>query len=135
MEFNENDLSPEISIRELYENEENEEKRKAVNDYQKKYNERPEVKNRQKIKKIKKISEKMIKEFKNLGITDPHKICKKLGKSMAHSRRNPDYFYRCKKCEVSYSDKEKRHFFKENHCPCCHFKLRQRKTTTQKRNL
>ncbi len=53
MESNKSDLPPEISIRELYENAEKEEKRKAVNDYQKKYNARPEVIEQQK-KKIKK---------------------------------------------------------------------------------
>ena len=75
----------------------------------------------------------MIKEFKNFGTTDPHKICKKLGKTMAHRYRNPDYFYRCRKCEVSYSDKEKKYFFREKRCPCCHVMLRRRKTTNQKK--
>ena len=131
MEFNENDLTPEISIRELYESEEKEEKRKIVNDYQKAYNSRPDVKERIKIKKL---NEKMTNEFKNLGISDPHEICKKLGHTIAWSRRNSSYFYRCSKCNVSYSDKEKNQFYKENKCPCCHLMLRTRKTITKKRS-
>ena len=131
MEFNENDLSPEISIRELYENGIKEEKRKTTNEYQKKYNAQPNVKER---KKIKKTNERMVNEFKNFGINDPHEICKKLGHTIAWSRRNPEYFYKCTKCDVSYSDKEKSHFFKGNHCPCCHLMLRKRKTITQKKN-
>jgi len=63
------------------------------------------------------------------------KDCKKLGHTIAHSRRNPDYFYKCTKYDVSYSDKEKIHFFKGNHCPCCHLMLRRRKTIAQKNNL
>ena len=51
MESNESDLSPGISIRELYENEE---KRKTVNDYQKKYNAQPEVIERKERRRIKK---------------------------------------------------------------------------------
>ena len=128
MESNKDDLSSEITIRELYENEEEEEK----NDYQKKYQKRPEVKAR--IKK-KKQTEHLAKELRKLGTHDPHEMCKKLGQTLAHSRRNPDYFYRCSKCGVSYSDKEKIHFYQENKCPCCHLLLRTRKTTTQKRNI
>ena len=54
------------------------------------YHARPDVKERLKRKKL---NEKMTKEFKNLGIIDPHEICKKLGHTIAWSRRNPEYFY------------------------------------------
>lgn len=77
----------------------------------------------------------MTTEFKKLGKIDPHKVCKKLGRSRAYSCLHPEYFYRCSKCDVSYSNKEKTQFYKGNKCPCCHLMLRQRKTVTQKKNL
>lgn len=120
-----------MSFLELQKQEQEKNKRKKLAEYMKKYNSKPEVKERIKFKKL---NEKMINEFKNLGVLDPHQVCKKLGHTIAWSRRNPEYFYRCSKCDVSYSDNEKKHFFKENHCPCCHLMLRTRKTIAKKRS-
>lgn len=120
-----------MSILDIQKQEKEKEQKKKQSKKMKEYFTRPDIKERIKIKKL---NEKMTKEFKNLGITDPHEICKKLGHTIAWSRRNPDYFYRCSKCDVSYSNKEKNHFFKENHCPCCHLMLRTRKTITKKRS-
>ncbi len=131
MEFDENDLAPEISIRELYESEKKEEKRKAVNEKMKEYNSRPGTKERKSAQRDAKIVAERLKKMDQ----DQHIICKKLGKSIAHSRRNPEYRFKCKRCEVSFSEKQKSQFYLENRCPCCHFMLRQRKTVTQKRNL
>ena len=132
MDSKETDSTFHIDISDLEEIEKKEKERKATNEYQRKYNKRPEVKSR---KNKLKQTENLTKALKKLGTHDPHEMCKKLGQTMAHSRRNPDYFYRCSTCGVSYSDKEKIHFYKGNNCPCCHRKLRMRKTIREKRNI
>lgn len=124
---NENDIPFELSILDLQKQEKEKEQKRKRNERMKKYLVQPNV-------KIQKLNEQTTNGFKNFGISDSHEICKKLGHTRAWSRRNPDYFYRCSKCDVSYSDKEKSHFFKENHCPCCHLMLRTRKTITKKRS-
>jgi len=78
-------------------------------------------------------AKKFRKILKNLGKVNPHAVCEKLGKPMARSRVDPSYRYKCSKCNVSYSEKQKHHFFRKNKCPCCHLALRTRKTIQQKR--
>lgn len=121
-----------ISILDLQKQEKEKERKKKQREKMREYLARPDVKERIKIKKL---NEKMTREFKNLGKVDPHKICKKLGHTIAWGRRNPGYFYRCSGCDVSYSDKESEHFYKGNKCPCCHLILRTRKTIAQKKSL
>ncbi|AFS80045.1 hypothetical protein NKOR_00635 [Candidatus Nitrosopumilus koreensis AR1] len=132
MDANQKDSAFHIDISDLEEIEKKERKRKYINEYQRKYAKRSYVKDKlSKQKQNKTLTEKI----KKLGTEDPHRICKKLGRTRAYGRRHPEYFYRCSKCDVSYSDKEKEHFYKENKCPCCHLMLRQRKTVTQKKSL
>jgi len=119
-----------ISFLDLQKQEKEKEQKKKQREQMRKYNSKQEVREK---RNLKNQNKKMVNEFKKLGSVDPHKICKKLGKTLAYRVRNPEYFYRCSKCEVSFSEKEKHHFFKNNHCPCCHLKLRTRKTITQKR--
>jgi len=119
-----------MSFYELQKQEQEKKQKKKQAEYMRKYNSKPEIQER---KKLKRLNEKLSKEIKNLGLVDPHEICKKFGKTLAWSRRNPEYYIKCTKCEVSYSEKEKNHFFKKSHCPCCHLKLRMRKTIPQKR--
>lgn len=132
MNSNESGSSVEINILDIQKQEKEKEQKKKQREKMREYYSRSYVKERLKFQKLNK---KMTKEFKNFGTVDPHKICKKLGKSIAHSRRNPNYFYKCTKCDVSYSNKEKTHFFHGNHCPCCHLMLRTRKTIAQKKKL
>ena len=131
MDYSENNTPSDLSILDLQKQEKEKEQKKKQSEKMREYHARPDVKERIKIKNL---NEKMTTTFKNLGITDPHEICKKLGHTIAWSRRNLTYFYRCSKCNVSYSDKEIEYFFKGNHCPCCHLMLRTRKTITQKHN-
>ena len=119
-----------MSFYELQKQEQEKKQKKKQAEYMRKYISKPEIQER---KKLKRLNEKLSKKIKNLGLVDPHEICKKFGKTLAWSRRNPEYYIKCTKCEVSYSEKEKNHFFKKSHCPCCHLKLRMRKTIPQKR--
>ena len=129
IESSDDNLSDEISLEEVYENEKSEEQRKITKERTKKYNSRPGVKERRTEERIIRNSMERLKKMDE----DQHTICKKLGKSLGYSSRYPEYHYKCTKCEASYSDKEKSHFFKGNKCPCCHLMLRQRKTIAQKR--
>ena len=135
MESFDDDLSNEISLKEVFENnkdqEKKEKKKKFARDYQRKYNKRPEIKERNAAKRIARSVAKRLKKMDE----DQHKICKKLGHTIAHSRRNSEYYFKCTHCSVSYSDKEKIHFYNGNKCPCCHMMLRRRKTIAQKRNM
>jgi len=132
MEYNEDDLSSGITLRKLYENEKEDERKKIQRERVREYHSRPEVNKRLTAKrKAKKLRETL----RNLGKTNPHKICQKLGHPLAHSRVDPSCFYKCSKCCVSYCEKQRKHFYNLHFCPCCHFKLRTRKTILQKRNL
>ena len=104
MDSNENNTSCDLSILDLQNQEKKEKQKKSARDYQKKRREKSGAKERENLKRqAKHLTEKL----KKLGREDPHEMCKKLGHTLAYGRRNPDYFYRCTKCGVSYSDKEK----------------------------
>ena len=76
----------------------------------------------------------MAEEFRNLGKNNPHKICKKLGsKSMRAISSTGARSFKCRTCSVTYTEKQKKYFYKNNHCPCCHLKLSTRKTVAEKR--
>ena len=130
MESSDDNLSDEISLEEVFEKEKSENQKRITNEYARKYYQRPEVKARNTAKRQTKVHEERLQKMDQ----DQHIVCKKLGKSIAHSRRNPDYSFKCTRCEVSYSEKDKNQFFNKSYCPCCHFKLRIRKTIQQKRN-
>lgn len=107
------------------------ERKKKAAEYQRQRYSRPEVKEKENYKRINK---KMIKEFSKLGKVDPHKICKKLGsKSMYRISKNGHLTYKCRTCNVTYSEKQKKLFWNNNHCPCCHYKLSIRKTVSEKK--
>jgi hypothetical protein len=124
--------SSEPSILDLQEQERIEKKKKQLRNYQKQRRQIPVIKERENLKKQ---SKRLLSALSQFGKNDPHKICKELGHSRAHGRRNPNYFYRCSTCDVSFSDKEKTYFYNGSYCPCCHTKLRIRKTVTQKKKL
>jgi RNA polymerase-binding transcription factor DksA len=129
IEFDE-DHSDELSLNEVYESKKNDNKKKSNNKYAKKYQQKPEVKERIKLQRESRAASKRIKKMDE----DQHSICKKLGKTIAYSRRHPEYRFKCTHCEVSFSEKDQNYFFKKNHCPCCHIMMRQRKTVNQKRS-
>jgi len=130
MESNEDYRTSEITIRELYENEKKEKKRKTESYHMKKYLAKPGVKERLNKRNQ---TKRLVKTLKKFGRSNPHKVCKKLGHTIAWGRYNPGYSYKCTGCNVSYSDKESKHFYKGNKCPCCHRLLRTRKTIAEKR--
>lgn len=129
MESDETEQSFDISIADLQNTEKIEKTKKSNKEYAREYVNRTEVKDRLNAKRQAEAVNKRLKEMDQ----DHHTVCKKLGKPMGHARTNPAYFYRCRPCEISYSEKEKSHFFKGNKCPCCHLMLRTRKTVIQKR--
>ena len=131
METNESDTSADITLAELFEKEKEKERKKKNAEYMRKYNSKPKVKEQVNVKRQ---QERMIREFKNLGKTNPHKICKKLGsKSMRAISSTGARSFKCRTCSVTYTEKQKKYFYKNNHCPCCHLKLSTRKTVSEKR--
>ena len=130
MESDEIEQSFDISIMDLQNAEKKENTKKSLKKYAREYVKRTEVKDRLTAKRESAAVNKRLREMD----VDQHIICKKLGKTIAFSRRHPEYRFKCTRCEVSYSKKDQGHFFKKFHCPCCHLKLRQRKTIAQKRN-
>jgi hypothetical protein len=119
------------SILDIQKEEKEKEEKKKQKERMREYQSRSYVKERIKLQRESKAVSKRIKEMDE----DQHSICKKLGKTIAHSRHHPEYRFKCTKCEASFSENEEKHFFNKFHCPCCHLKLRQRKTITQKRNI
>jgi RNA polymerase-binding transcription factor DksA len=125
------DNSSEVTLNEIFEKDKEKETKKKLAEYARNYSRRPEIKDRRSSERLAKAVDNRLKKMDE----DQHTVCKKLGKSIAHSRRNPEYRFKCTRCEVSYSEDDKVFFHKNSFCPCCHFKLRLRKTVTQKRNL
>ena len=131
MDSSENNSASDISILDLQKQEKEKEQKKKNAEYMRKYNSKPEVKEREYVKRQ---QERMIREFKNLGKINPHKICKKLGsKSMRAISSTGARSFKCRTCSVTYTEKQKKYFYKNNHCPCCHLKLSTRKTVAEKR--
>ena len=131
MDSSENNSASDISILDLQKQEKEKEQKKKNAEYMRKYNSKPEVKEREYVKRQ---QERMIREFKNMGKINPHKICKKLGsKSMRAISSTGARSFKCRTCSVTYTEKQKKYFYKNNHCPCCHLKLSTRKTVAEKR--
>mgnify|MGYP001203232735 FL=1 len=131
MDSSENNSSSDISILDLQKQEKEKEQKKKNAEYMRKYNSKPGVKEREYVKRQ---QERMIREFKNMGKINPHKICKKLGsKSMRAISSTGARSFKCRTCSVTYTEKQKKYFYKNNHCPCCHLKLSTRKTVAEKR--
>ena len=131
MDSSENNSPSDISILDLQKQEKEKEQKKKNAEYMRKYNSKPGVKERENVKRQQK---RMIREFKNIGKINPHKICKKLGsKSMRAISSTGARSFKCRTCSVTYTEKQKKYFWKNNHCPCCHLKLSTRKTVAEKR--
>ena len=131
MDSSENNSASDISILDLQKQEKEKEQKKKNAEYMRKYNSKPGVKERESVKRQ---QERMIREFKNMGKINPHKICKKLGsKSMRAISSTGARSFKCRTCSVTYTEKQKKYFYKNNHCPCCHLKLSTRKTVAEKR--
>jgi len=131
MDSSENNSASDISILDLQKQEKEKEQKKKNAEYIRKYNSKPGVKERVSVKRQ---QERMIREFKNMGKINPHKICKKLGsKSMRAISSTGARSFKCRTCSVTYTEKQKKYFYKNNHCPCCHLKLSTRKTIAEKR--
>ena len=131
MDSSENNSPSDISILDLQKQEKEKEQKKKNAEYMRKYNSKPGVKEREYVKRQ---QERMIREFKNMGKINPHKICKKLGsKSMRAISSTGARSFKCRTCSVTYTEKQKKYFYKNNHCPCCHLKLSTRKTVAEKR--
>ena len=131
MDSSENNSASDISILDLQKQEKEKEQKKKNAEYMRKYNSKPRVKERESVKRQ---QERMIREFKNMGKINPHKICKKLGsKSMRAISSTGARSFKCRTCSVTYTEKQKKYFYKNNHCPCCHLKLSTRKTVAEKR--
>ena len=131
MDSSENNSASDISILDLQKQEKEKEQKKKNAEYIRKYNSKPGVKERESVKRQ---QERMIREFKNMGKINPHKICKKLGsKSMRAISSTGARSFKCRTCSVTYTEKQKKYFYKNNHCPCCHLKLSTRKTVAEKR--
>ena len=131
MDSSENNSPSDISILDLQKQEKEKEQKKKNAEYMRKYNSKPGVKERVSVKRQ---QERMIREFKNMGKINPHKICKKLGsKSMRAISSTGARSFKCRTCSVTYTEKQKKYFYKNNHCPCCHLKLSTRKTVAEKR--
>ena len=131
MDSSENNSASDISILDLQKQEKEKEQKKKNVEYMRKYNSKPGVKEREYVKRQ---QERMIREFKNLGKINPHKICKKLGsKSMRAISSTGARSFKCRTCSVTYTEKQKKYFYKNNHCPCCHLKLSTRKIVSEKR--
>ena len=131
MDSSENNSPSDISILDLQKQEKEKEQKKKNAEYMRKYNSKPGVKEQ---KYVKRQQERMIREFKNMGKINPHKICKKLGsKSMRAISSTGARSFKCRTCSVTYTEKQKKYFYKNNHCPCCHLKLSTRKTVAEKR--
>ena len=131
MDSSENNSASDISILDLQKQEKEKEQKKKNAEYMRKYNSKPGVKEREYVKRQ---QERMIREFKNMGKINPHKICKKLGsKSMRAISSTGARSFKCRTCSVTYTEKQKKYFYKNNHCPCCHLKLSTRKTVSEKR--
>jgi len=131
MDSSENNSASDISILDLQKQEKEKEQKKKNAEYIRKYNSKPGVKERVSVKRQ---QERMIREFKNMGKINPHKICKKLGsKSMRAISSTGARSFKCRTCSVTYTEKQKKYFYKNNHCPCCHLKLSTRKTVAEKR--
>jgi hypothetical protein len=131
MDSSENNSASDISILDLQKQEKEKEQKKKNAEYMRKYNSKPGVKEREYVKRQ---QERMIREFKNMGKINPHKICKKLGsKSMRAISSTGARSFKCRTCSVTYTEKQKKYFWKNNHCPCCHLKLSTRKTVAEKR--
>ena len=131
MDSSENNSASDISILDLQKQEKEKEQKKKNAEYMRKYNSKPGVKEREYVKRQ---QERMIREFKNMGKINPHKICKKLGsKSMRAISSTGARSFKCRTCSVTYTEKQKKYFYKNNHCPCCHLKLSTRKTVAEKR--
>lgn len=118
------------SILDIQKEEKEKEEKKKQKERMREYQSRSYVKERMKLQRESKAVSKRIKEMDE----DQHSICKKLGKTIAHSRRHPEYRFKCAHCEVSFSENDQNYFFKKNYCPCCHMMLRRRKTVSQKRS-
>ena len=131
MDSSENNSPSDISILDLQKQEKEKKQKKKNAEYMRKYNSKPGVKEQ---KYVKRQQERMIREFKNMGKINPHKICKKLGsKSMRAISSTGARSFKCRTCSVTYTEKQKKYFYKNNHCPCCHLKLSTRKTVAEKR--
>ena len=131
MDSSENNSASDISILDLQKQEKEKEQKKKNAEYMRKYNSKPGVKEREYVKRQ---QERMVREFKNMGKINPHKICKKLGsKSMRAISSTGVRSFKCRTCSVTYTEKQKKYFYKNNHCPCCHLKLSTRKTVAEKR--
>jgi len=129
MNFDDVYSSDEISLSEVYDNQKEDSQKDVIKKQMKGYGSRPGTKERRTAYHSEKNAKVRLEKMDQ----DHHTMCKKLGKPMGHAGKDPTYFYRCRQCEVSYSEKEKSHFWKGNKCPCCHMMLRTRKTVTQKR--
>ena len=131
MDSSENNSASDISILDLQKQEKEKEQKEKNAEYMRKYNSKPGVKEREYMKRQ---QERMIREFKNMGKINPHKICKKVGsKSMRAISSTGARSFKCRTCSVTYTEKQKKYFYKNNHCPCCHLKLSTRKTVAEKR--
>jgi len=131
MDSNEDTSTFGISILDIQKQEKEKERKKKNAEKMKQYLSKPEVKERIFVKRMEK---KMIEEFRNLGKINPHKICKKLGnKSMKSISETGTRNFKCKTCAVTYTDKQKKYFWRNHYCPCCHRKLSIRKTVSEKR--
>ena len=131
IDSSENNSASDISILDLQKQEKEKEQKKKNAEYMRKYNSKPGVKEREYVKRQ---QERMSREFKTLGKINPHKICKKLGsKSMRAISSTGARSFKCRTCSVTYTEKQKKYFWKNNHCPCCHLKLSTRKTVAEKR--
>ena len=91
-----------MSFLDIQKQEKEKEKKKKQAEYAKKYYNKPEVKARNTALRQTKVHEERMAKMDQ----DQHVICKKLGKSIAHSRRYLDYSFKCTNCEVSYSKKD-----------------------------
>lgn len=108
----------------------NPEARKKHIQYIKQYNLRPEIKEKNQIKRK---TEYLSKRIRDLCEKDPHEVCKKLGKPINHMHADKHYFLRCSTCNVSFSDLHSELLFKDKRCPCCHRLLRKRLGITRKK--
>ena len=119
-----------MSILDIQKQEKEKERKHKQREQMRKYRSKPGFKEREYLQRH---AKRLTKAISKLGKNNPHMICKKLGYSRARLRKDPSCFYRCTKCNVSYSEKQKNRFYLGIRCPCCHTQLRTRKTITAKR--
>ena len=132
MEDNTLDSSSEVTLKELFEkNEEKERKKKAAERMREYRIKNPQIDEK---RKIRKTTQLMTKKFSELGKVDHHKICKKLATGSGNARPRPgSKLFKCKTCDVSYQEKQQKFFWKKIYCPCCKRKLSTRKSVSEKK--